>query len=196
MDDLGRLAAEAVDAEDAQRLAVEQELQHADGAAGDLGAGEVAEERVADLVGHLLGGQLAFRGAERADFRDGVDARGNVLHQSLLAHAGERVRGGKPALVVRGAGETGIADHVADRIDVRLRGLVGRIDDDGAARVALDADRLEPHRVGVAGAALGPQEHVALNDLVRLEVHAHAGSSASTRSYSSLWRIITPLSRR
>ena len=127
------------------------------------------------LVRHLARGQFAFGGAKGADFRQGVDAGGNVFHQPLLACAVERMRSGKPALVVSRAGKAGVAHHVADRVDMRLRGLVGRIDHDRAARVALNAERFEPDGVRVAGAPLRPQQHIALDDLVRLEVHAHAG---------------------
>ena len=174
MNDLGRLTAEAVDAEDTQRLAVEQYFQHASGAAGDLCARQMAKKRVAHFVRHFTRGEFAFGGAQRADFRQGVDTGGNVFHQFLFAHAGERMRGGEAALVVRRTRETGIADHVAHGVNMRLRGLIGRVHHDRAALVAWHPDGFEPHRVGVAGAPLRPQQHVTLDDFVGFEMHAHA----------------------
>ena len=43
-----------------QRLAVEQQLEHADRLAGDLGPGQALELGVADFVGDVGGGQLAL----------------------------------------------------------------------------------------------------------------------------------------
>ena len=50
VDDLGGLIAEAVDSQNPERLAVEEQLEHAHRLAADQGAREVPEVRVADLI--------------------------------------------------------------------------------------------------------------------------------------------------
>jgi hypothetical protein len=119
VDDLGGLLAEAVDAEDLQRLAVEQDLEHADGVAGDLRAGDGLERRLGDLVGHLGGGQFALGLADGADLRHRVDAGGEFLDQRPVALAVGDVGADEAALVVTGAGQCRRPGDVADRVDVR-----------------------------------------------------------------------------
>ena len=48
-------------------LAVKQELQHTDAHVHELRAGEAAEQRVADFVGHFLFRELALGGADVPD---------------------------------------------------------------------------------------------------------------------------------
>ena len=57
--------AEAVDAQQRQRLAMKQQLEHAHRLAGDLCPGQVLEHRLADFVGHLVVGQLPLGLADR-----------------------------------------------------------------------------------------------------------------------------------
>ena len=60
VDDFRGIRSEAVDAQDFQRLAVKEQLEHAHGVARDLGPGQALEQRVADLVGDLVFGQFAL----------------------------------------------------------------------------------------------------------------------------------------
>ena len=65
--------AEAVHTEDFERFAMEEQLEHSDRSASNLGSGETFELRMADFVGDFGGGQFAFGLADTADFRTGID---------------------------------------------------------------------------------------------------------------------------
>src|SRR5690606_28300020 len=130
VDDLGSLIPEAVNAEQFQGFGVEQQLQHAGGLAGNLGAGEVLEEVMADLVRDLGGRQLPLGLADRTDLRNSVLAGRDIPPKAHVALVLGDMGGGDAALVVGGAGQARVADHVAHRIDVRLRGLVVLVDGD------------------------------------------------------------------
>ena len=106
------------------------------------------------------------------------------------------VRGGEPPLHVGGAGQRRKADHVADGIDVRHGGLEVLVDVELAALIRLNADFFQPHVVGVAGAAVGPQQDVGLQLLAALaDAARRRRRGGSTCSYCSSWRINTPRSR-
>ena len=74
----------------------------------------------------------------------------------MVATAMNQMSGGEAALIVSGAGQAGVADHVAHRIDVRQGGAVVVVHLDLAAVVRGDAQVLQTHVLGVAGAAVGP----------------------------------------
>ena len=98
---------------------------------------------------------------------------GMSSHQAMVGIAAE-VAGGEAALIVRGAGQRRIADHVAHGVDVRLRRLVVLVHVDLAAVVRLDADVFQAQPVGVARAAVGPQQNVGVQLLAALQVQDHA----------------------
>ncbi|EAU65622.1 hypothetical protein STIAU_6500 [Stigmatella aurantiaca DW4/3-1] len=173
VDDLRGVVPQAVDAEDLPRVPVEEQLEHAHRAAGDLRARQALEEGMADLVGHVLMGELLLGAPQAADLRAGVDAAGDVLHQLVFQPPLDDVGGGEAALIIRGAGQRGDAHHVSHRVDVGHDGLVRVVHLHVAARVGLDAQLVEPHVVGVAGAPVGPQEDLRLEPLAALEVQHH-----------------------
>ena len=162
VDDLGRAGPEAVDAKDLQRFSVEQELEHADGAAEDLGSGEAFELGVSDFVGDLGGGELAFGPPERTNFGAGVDAGGDLADIVSAGDPLDQVSRGVSSLSVSGAGQRRGTDQVADGVDVRNGSLEVLIDLEIATAVAFDSERLETHSLGIAGASVGPQQDVGL----------------------------------
>ena len=84
MQDLRRLVAKAMDTENLQGVLVEQDLQHTDRVAGDLGASGVFKERFAHFIGHFGFSQLTLVGAKRANFRDGVDTSRDIADKAVL----------------------------------------------------------------------------------------------------------------
>ena len=84
MQDLRRLVAKAMDTENLQGVLVEQDLQHTDRIAGDLGTGGILEKRLADFVRHFRFGQLALIGAKGADFRNGIDTGRHIADKAVL----------------------------------------------------------------------------------------------------------------
>ena len=173
MYDLGRLVTEAVDAENFQRIAMEQDLEHADGIAGDLGAGGVLEERLPHFVGDARLGQFGLATPHRADLGDGVDTGRHLIDELELFP--QQVGRGEAALIVSRGCQARPADHIAHRIHVVQLGAVLIIDGQLTAAVGLQADILETKAVGVAGTTVGPQEGVSTQLLAGLEVHDHAG---------------------
>ena len=74
------------------------------------------------------------------------------------------------------------------------RGLIVLVDVDLAAVIGLDADRFHAQVLGIAGAAVGPQQDVGLDLLAALQLQRSPRCRRpSTRSYSSLCRSSTPL---
>jgi hypothetical protein len=118
VDDLRRLFAKAVDAQDLHGLAMEQQLQHAHGVAGDLRAGDGLELRLGDLVGDLLGGQFALGAADRADLGHRVDAGREFVDQGPVALAVGNMGADEAALIITGAGQRRRPGDVADGVDV------------------------------------------------------------------------------
>ena len=126
MHNLGGLVAEAVDAENLEALAVEEDLEHTYGIASDLCPCGVLEEGLCHFVRHLGGGQLAFGLAHRADLGNGVDAGRHVIDEAEVFI--EQVVACVAALVVGGTGKARPADYVAYRIDMRDGGAVVVVD--------------------------------------------------------------------
>src|ERR1700733_507505 len=93
VDQLCRSLADDVDAENGPVFAMEDQLQAPRGVAANLSARDLAIIRDADLVGHILLGQLLFRFADEGDFRNGVDA--------VRVKAGVRLLG----LIAKGTGD-------------------------------------------------------------------------------------------
>ena len=171
--DLGCLITEAVDAEDFQRVAMEQDLEHADGVAGDLGACGVLEEGLPHFVGNARFGQFALATPHRADLGDGVDAGRHLIDElELLA---QQIGRGEAALIIGSRGQARPADDIAHGIDVVQLGAVLIIDRQLTTAIGLQTDVLEAEAVGVAGAPIGPQEGVRTQLLAGLEVHDHTG---------------------
>jgi hypothetical protein len=153
VDELGGAFADDMGAEQSAALEREDKLQEAGVDAHDMAARGLAETRDADLIGDACGPHLFFRLADGRDFRHGVDAIGKGFRRRRQRHA-EGVAGGHPALLHRGRCKAREADDVARRVDVRHAGLKGdRIHLDAAARVGLDADRLQAEAGDIAGAA-------------------------------------------
>ena len=84
MQDLRRLVAKAMDTENLQGVLVEQDLQHTDRVAGDLGASGIFKERLTHFIGHFGFGQLALVGAKGADFRNGIDTGRHIADKAVL----------------------------------------------------------------------------------------------------------------
>ncbi len=76
MHDLRGIVAEAVHAQDLQRLGMEQDLEDARTLVGHLRARQALEMRVADFVGNAGLLQLPLGLAHRRDLRNRVDAAG------------------------------------------------------------------------------------------------------------------------
>ncbi|MNM94455.1 hypothetical protein D3C81_1068590 [compost metagenome] len=152
---------------------MEQDLQHADPLVGDLRARHALEERLAHFVGHLRRGQLLLGLADRADFRKRVDAGRHVIDEAPAVVLDDIARRRTP-LVVRRTGQARPADHIARRIDVGNRGAVVLVHLDLPTAVDLDADVLQAQAIGVAGAAVTPQQRIRLDLLARLQVQDHA----------------------
>ena len=103
------------------RFAMEDELQPSGGVAANLAAGDFAIVGHADLVRHILVGELFLGFADERNLGDGVNAvRINGRDWSALAT--ERVRGGDAALLHGDRSEAREPDDVADGEDVRLLG--------------------------------------------------------------------------
>lgn len=86
-----------------------------------------------------------------------------------------------------------IADDIANRIDVREGGLIHAVDLQLTAAVGLQTDIFQRQGVGVAGAAVSVQQAIGLQLLPDFRCMITPSSTPSIFSYSSLWRITTPL---
>ncbi len=170
VNDFRRARPETVDAQNLQRLAVEQQLEHADGLAGDLGAGEALEAALADFVRHTLLSEFAFGFSQRADFRAGIDAGRDVGDQSAVARSVDQVMRGVAALHVRGTRQRRPADDVPDRVDALGSRSEMLVDFELPARIRFDADSVEPEVFGVARPASCPQQDVRLDLLAGHQV--------------------------
>ena len=87
----------------------------------------------------------------------------------------------------------GKSDHVADGIDVRLRGAVIGVHRDASAVVGFEAGRSQIQLVHVALPAHGVEQRVARDLLALLQCGDHAARRevSSTLSTSSFSRIVT-----
>src|SRR5688572_29633826 len=103
MDDFRRLVAETVDAENLEALAVEEYLEQSRRLPCDLRARDVAEMRLADLVGDFALSELAFGFAERADFGVGVDSRRNAFYEIVKRGLFRDVQADETSLIERRA---------------------------------------------------------------------------------------------
>ena len=106
VDDFRRLVTETMDAEDLQRVEMEDDLQHAYFVAGDLRAGNVAEKGFADFVWNFFLGQFGLVEPYRADFGNRVDAGRNILQRRECRCVEDRI-GGSPSLVVAALARAG-----------------------------------------------------------------------------------------
>src|SRR4051812_29326132 len=106
---------------------MEDELEHADLIAGDLRAGNIAEEGLADFIRNLLLRKFPFVEADRTDFRDCVDTARNFFERRELLRRKDRVRR-RPALIVGGARQRWPAYDVASGVNVGDTGLVAVVD--------------------------------------------------------------------
>ena len=94
---------------------------------------------------------------------------------TLVAGDAERVAGRQPALLHRGRGQAGEADHVADRVDVRhARSGSASLTVQPAAIVDRQAGRRQIERRGRAGPADAVQRRVGDDLLAAGQVDAHA----------------------
>src|SRR5690606_23536708 len=89
MDNLGGLVTETVDSQQLLGLPVKQDLQHADGFTGNLCSGQVFEKRLPYLVWYLRLGQLPFRLTYRADFRNRINASGDIIYEPTILILGD-----------------------------------------------------------------------------------------------------------
>ena len=148
VDDFRCLRPETVNAQNFKGLAVKENFEHARESPRHLCPRDMAKVRVAHLIGDFLCGQFFFREPDGTDFGNGVNARGNVFDELLFAFAKDEVGGGKPALVVSRARQTGKPNHIADRIDVGLgRCLVRVVDENRAAFIGFNPDVFQSHVV-------------------------------------------------
>ena len=108
----------------------------------------------------------------------------------------ERVIGRQPALVHRGRGQRGEADHVADGVDVVDLGLVVLVDEDPAAVVGLQAGGGQVEVVGLALPAGGVHHRVGGDLLAAGQRGDGARAPTSTAVTSSPNRKVTARSRR
>ena len=74
-----------------------------------------------------------------------------AFHQRLSRNA---------SLVVSGGGQAWVANHVADRVNVRQGGLIHAVDLQLTAAVGFKPDIFQLQGIGVAGTAVGVQEAV------------------------------------
>src|SRR5580704_12222910 len=86
---------------------------------GDLAARDLAIVRDTYFVGHIRVGELFFRLSDERDLRNGVDAVGIARRIAFYVQAKRTARGDTPWFHRHGR-ETGKADDVADRENVRL----------------------------------------------------------------------------
>ena len=102
------------------------------------------------------------------------------------ASIAERVARRQPALLHRGRGQAGEADHVAHRVDVRHRGAVVLVHGDAAALVGLEAGRAQVERVGRALPAGRVEHRVGGDPLAAREVRDGAAVAASRPPVTAL----------
>src|SRR5690606_1692078 len=173
MYDLRRLVTEAVNTQHLQRLAVEQDLQHPDRFATDLCPRGVLEERLANLVGNLVGGQLPLGLAQRTDLRNGVDTSGDVVHETPAVVLDD-ITGHRTPLVKRRTGQARPADHIASRIDIGDLGAIMLVHRQLTPTIGFQPDVLQAQAVGVAGTPVAPQQRIGLDLLAGLEIQHYA----------------------
>src|SRR5215218_452726 len=166
LDQLGRLRADDVAADQLAVPLVADDLDHAgavavDRAGADRAVLDLADHDVDALLARLLLGQ-----PERADGR-GAERRArdvDVLDRVGLQPGG--VLDGDHALVGGLVRERRAQDQVADRVDALRGGAQRAVDRDQAAVVELDAGLVEPERLDVGPAPGGDDEVVRLALLV------------------------------
>src|SRR5205823_14985958 len=127
-----------------------------------------------DFVGNAGSGQLVLGGADGADLGAGIDTRRNVLGQQLRARIAQDVQPGCSSLHVGRSGQRGKADHVADGVDVRQLCLIRVINVDLPTAIDFDANLVQTQIIGIARAAVGPEQDVGLELLAALERKDHA----------------------
>src|SRR5690606_19591888 len=110
----------------------------------------------------FLAGQLTLGLAQRADFRNGVDAGRHIIDKPPTVILDDVTRRRTP-LVERRTGQARPADHIPGRVDIRHLGTVVFVDQNLAAAVGLQADILQPQAVSITGATVTPQQRVTLD---------------------------------
>src|SRR4051794_27260177 len=166
LDELGRLRADDVAAEQLAVLLLADDLDQAgavavDGAGADRAVLQLADDDVvAGLLGLRLGEAEArhVRGAERRAWDVDVADRVGLHPVGVLDR--------DDALVAGLVGERGAGDEVADRPDAGDAGLQRAVDLDEALLGELDADGVEPEALDVGAAAGGDDEPFGLAILV------------------------------
>ena len=103
MDDFHGLVAETVNTQHRQCFAMKQNFQHAHPFAGNLRPGQVLEESLAHIIGHLGFGQFLLGSPNATDTRNGVNSRGHIRDLAhFVTSNGSRT---KAPLVVGGTGQ-------------------------------------------------------------------------------------------
>src|SRR5690606_30944467 len=166
------LVTEAVDAQHLQRLAMEQDLQHAHRFATDLRPGGVLEERLTHFVGNPLRSQLTLGLAQRTDLRNGVDTGGHVIDETPAVVLDDIARSRTP-LVEGRTGQARPADHITRCVDVGHLGAIMLIHRQLASTVGLQTNILQTDAVGITGTTVAPEKGVGLDLLPRLQVQHH-----------------------
>ena len=162
LDQLGRLRADDVAADQLAVLLVADDLDHAaavavDGAGADRAVVDLADDDVEALLARLLLGEPERADVGRAERR----ARDVDVLDRVRLQPG-RVLDGDDALVGGLVGERRAVDEVADRVDALGRRAQRAVDLDQPAVVELDAGLVEPEALDVGPAAGGDHEPVDL----------------------------------
>src|SRR5437867_2242885 len=174
VDDLRRLRADDVDAQDLARRLVGDHLHEALRIAEGDGLAARRERELPDAHLTAVLPRALFRQAERRDLRAAVGARGHV---PVIEGAGLTPRdrlGGHHALRHRLVREQRRPDHVADRVDSRHRRLHPRRDRHEAT-AETNAERFQPEAGDLRAAADGHQHLLGLQPPgIGLDGHARA----------------------
>ena len=144
---------------------MEQQLQHSDRPPGDLGSGEAAKVRHADLVGDLGLCQFSFGLPDGANLGAGVDSCGDNTDKGAVGFAFDDVHPGIPSRHVGRTGQRGEANDVAHGIDVGHTGLEVLVDVQLLSAVDRQPDGLQSEPVRVATATDRCQQDVRLDQL-------------------------------
>lgn len=158
-DHLARVRPHNVDAEDAVRLGVRQELDHALRLEVRLGARVGGEGEAAGAVLDALLLQLRLVLPDPRDLRVRVHDRGDGAVVDVPVALGD-VFDGRDRFFLGFVREHGAEGAVADDADVGYLGAVLFVDDDAAFVVDVQASVLEPEPGGVWAAADGDEDDV------------------------------------
>ena len=88
---------------------------------------------------------------------------------------------GDAALIISRAGQTRIADHITNRIDVVDGGLIVFIHFELAATICFQANRLQVQCIGIAGTTVGKQNAVGFHFFAGLQMQNDAIIQAFNR---------------